>query len=483
MRKTLALFAVALVTLLAAALVGVPRKSTQRPIEPGPAVPDPVPPTQIKTAPAHSAFESGDRVRMSAALDNDRIAFDPSARSATALLLIDLNAHEARQREDAHMPTAVAVVIDRSGSMAGDKMRRAKDAAKTLVNRLSDDDQVAIVSYSSDHSLDVPLTSIRGQRARVHRVIDAIMDGGGTNLAGGLTTGLRALRTTTEPAVIKRVILLSDGNANQGLTDPDALAGVAQKARSDGITVSTLGLGLDFNEDLLTLIAQGAGGGYHYARDGNTLAKVFETELESLQTLAARSVEVGLELAPGVRVRQVYGYRTERRGERLVIPVGDMASHAHRRIMLRLDVSRDAHGRPVIPIADVSLGYSCPNGTRVAEFRDALAMAVVTTGGEREATVRPPVLEAFEAAAAADDRKKAAATYAAGDRHQAIQLLRRRALVLKQRNDRLDSPVLKGQADEIDRALHSLSRFSSDSDSGKDLVKSEKLRARQVFAY
>src|SRR6185436_1719126 len=96
--------------------------------------------------------------------------------------------------------------------------------------RLSDDDQIAIVTYSSDYSVDIPLTTIKGQRTRIDRIIDEILDGGGTDIGGGMQAGLSSLRTAA-PGTIKRLLLVSDGNANQGITDPAALAAIARRGK------------------------------------------------------------------------------------------------------------------------------------------------------------------------------------------------------------------------------------------------------------
>lgn len=472
MRKTYVLFGLALTLLLVALAVGLPRRTTTPTPPTPPAKPTPPPTAQ---ADAQDTLQLGETVRLDAKLSSGRLLAGAAGQLG---LLVDLDADAVQAGE--RPPMAIALVVDRSGSMAGPKMRQAKRAAKALVSRLSDGDRIAIVTYSSDYAVDVALTRLKGQRARIQRVVDDILDGGGTNLAGGLNAGLSALRGA-DPSTVRRLILLSDGNANQGLTDPTAIADIASEARQEGITVSTLGVGVDFNEDLMTSIAQAAGGGYYYARDAAAIATAFDNELSGLMRLAARQVEVSLELAPGVRVAEVFGYRTEKRGDRTVIPVGDMASEAHRRIMVRLDVDPAAAG--AVPVAQVVLAYERARSKDDVEQQGPLSVVAVRDAGAVAASQRAQVLEAFTEAEAAKARASAAAEFARGDKAEAKARVQKAAAALRQANQRLKSKKIAAQLDEMQDVLSGFEQVQSSSDDGKDLVKKEKLRAYEAFAY
>ncbi|MEQ9503399.1 MAG: VWA domain-containing protein [Deltaproteobacteria bacterium] len=472
MRKTLALFVAAFSMLIAALIFGLPGgPDPSGPIE----APVQTPPIAPPSAQAQATAHLGQIVTLDAALHGDYLFAQQRERVS---LLMDLNAIPVERGGRA--PISVAVVIDRSGSMAGDKIRQVRRAAKTLVERLADSDQIALVTYASDYAVDLPLTPIGGQRARITRIIDDILDGGGTNLAGGMQAGLDAL-AKAQGAPVRRLILLSDGNANQGITDPTSIAEIAASARQKGITISTLGVGLDFNEDLMTLVAQSGAGGYYYARNATAVAAAFEKELTGLVALAARTVEVGLELKPGVTVAEVYGYRTEMRGGRLVIPVGDMASQEKRRIMVQLDVNPTEAGP--VGIGDVVLSYRNAANQDVREHRAALSMVATASHDQVASGFRSHVAEAFEQAQAAQAREAAATQLIAGDRDAAIARVRASVKRLSERNAKLKSDKLQQQIDEINDVLVDFEDVDLASDAAKDLVKSEKLRARQVFVY
>jgi Ca-activated chloride channel homolog len=477
MRKTIALFGLAFVLIVAALVVGLRQPASPIPIshthiEP---ISTPPPPPPLPLADGRTTISMGDLVRLDGSLSN---GFVRATQAGSLLLLLDLVGKESASTTRA--PMAVAMVIDRSGSMAGDKIRQARLAAKQFASRLGEDDQLAIVTYSSDYSVDLALTTVKGQRQRIDRVIDDILDGGGTDIGGGMQAGLSALRTANA-GTVKRLLLVSDGNANQGITDPNALAAIAKRAKQDGITVSTLGVGLDFNEDLLVQMSQNAGGGYYYAKDGEAIATALDKELAGLKELAARNVEVGLELANGVTISEVYGYRTEMRRGRTVITVGDIASNERRRVLVQLNVGSTAEGK--LDVANVVLSYAAPASEDVREHQGALSAVATLDEFKLAANEKREVREAHEAALAARSREQAAFSYQSGNAAEAAAHLRRQIVETKKKNTELKSLVLEEQVHEMEDALRSINTAAADSDEGKDLVKREKLRARQVFAY
>jgi Ca-activated chloride channel family protein len=276
------------------------------------------------------------------------------------------------------------------------------------------------------------------------------------------------------------LVLVSDGNANQGITDPNALAAIAKHAHQEGITVSTLGVGLDFNEDLLTQMAQVAGGGYYYARDGESIAAAFDKELSGITKLAARNVEVGLDLGKGVTISEVYGYRTEMRRGRTVITVGDMAGGERRRVLVQLSTPA---GEGKIDISNVVLSYTAAASEDTREHQAMLTVAATSSDGELANGEKREVVEAFEAAFAARARETAAFNFQAGNKAQAIVHLKNQIEASKKKNIELKSVALDQQVSEMEEAVRGINAAPVDSDDAKDIVKSEKLRARQVFAY
>ncbi|MCC7382858.1 MAG: VWA domain-containing protein [Deltaproteobacteria bacterium] len=480
MKKTVALYGTAAALVLTAVAFDLWSKLTAPSAEaPPPPLPfTPAPPPAPSPIAGDSTARIGDLITLDGALSN---SFVRAEATQDLFLQLMLRAKEVPGRTRA--PLALAIVIDRSGSMAGEKIEQARSAARQLVDRLADSDEIAVISYATDFTVDVPLTSARAsERARIQRTIDQIYDGGGTNLSGGLEAGLAELLRARDRGLAARVIVLSDGNANQGITDPREIARIAQRARLAGNTISAIGLGLDFNEDVMTQIAENGGGSYHYLRDGSEIAATLDRELASMAALAARRVEVGLELAAGVAVQEVYGYPIEARGGRMIIPVGDMTSNEGRRVMVRLSVASGSSR--TLPIAKLALSYVPATSDTTQEFSADLGVSSTDDALTLKANERREVTEAVEAILAADSRKQAAASYSAGRRDEAVRSLNTRLKGLRAKAASLGgSGVLEQQAQEIERTIDSMSASEASTDQGKDLVKKEKYRARQVFVY
>ena len=209
----------------------------------------------------------------------------------------------------ARPPQALALVIDRSGSMAGPPLYEACRCAEFVIDHLRPTDHLALVQF--DHRVEVLLPAQpRGEGTAARLAVRAIRDGGSTNLHGGWDSGAAALAELTGPG-LKRVILLSDGQANVGLTDEGLIAGEVEYQARAGITTSTYGLGRHFNESLMIQMAKAGGGSHYYGDTAEDLREPFEEELSLLADLALRDVRLTLTPAPGVRVEMLNELATQ----------------------------------------------------------------------------------------------------------------------------------------------------------------------------
>jgi Ca-activated chloride channel homolog len=205
-------------------------------------------------------------------------------------------------------PLNLALVIDRSGSMgAGDKMRRVKQGLCRFVRKLRPTDSIAMVAYSTEAEVLLPAQRV-GDRRRVLATIRGLTPSGNTNLHGGLMLGYKEVVKGCQELADHRVILLTDGLANQGVTDAAQIARDSETFNARGIDLSTIGVGLDFNRDLLAGLATAGRGLFHFVADDQDIQKVFVQEAQSLLGIVARDVEVVLTHGSGVEVARVYGY-------------------------------------------------------------------------------------------------------------------------------------------------------------------------------
>src|SRR5262249_22091250 len=161
-----------------------------------------------------------------------------------------------------------------------------------------------------------PTTITPTNRERVNASIRSITLGGDTCISCGIEQGMTLLEQT--PGKVNRMILLSDGDANHGVRDVPGFRAIAQRALSRGIPVSTIGVDVDYNEKILSAIAQESNGRHHFVENDAGLTRVFEAEAESLTGTVASSAEVAIDLAPGVELEQVFDRTFRRSGNRIL---------------------------------------------------------------------------------------------------------------------------------------------------------------------
>jgi Ca-activated chloride channel homolog len=240
---------------------------------------------------------------------------------------------------------ALAVVLDRSGSMHGEPLENAKAAASALVTSLADDDAFSIVTFSDRDELVVKMgKATKDHKAEALAAIDRIVDEGGTCTSCGISRGTTELESSTLATTgVKRMVLISDGQANEGIWDRDELVQLAESTAANGISMSTVGVGLDFDEQTMIRLGENGHGNYYFVKDTANLAKMFQTELTNISTTVATDVQLMVTETAGTQIEYAYGYpmtRTDR--GRVMIPVADLRAGETRKVVLHAHVI-DSH--------------------------------------------------------------------------------------------------------------------------------------------
>jgi Ca-activated chloride channel family protein len=188
-------------------------------------------------------------------------------------------------------PAAFCLVLDRSGSMQGQPLANARQAAQLAVRNLRPEDHFSLVVFDDQAQVVIPLQSA-GDKDQFLRVISHIEAGGSTNLTGGWALGRDELKKAAQ-GCSRRLLLLSDGQLNQGIVEPEAVRRVvASGLENQGIRTSCLGFGESYNEDLMTSLSQVTGGQFYDADSPERFSAIFESELEGLQKLAVQNLRV-----------------------------------------------------------------------------------------------------------------------------------------------------------------------------------------------
>ncbi len=235
-------------------------------------------------------------------------------------------------------PLNLSVVLDRSGSMAGDKLEYVKKAAQFLIQHLSADDRFSLVTYNEAVNVNLPPTQVI-HKDQINQSIKAITAGGMTNLSGGWLQGCQFVVDGLTDGQSNRVLLLTDGLANEGVTDPNRLAALARHKYEAGITTTTMGVGMDFNEDLLTRMASEGGGAFYFIDNPDQAPRIFAEELQDLLSVVGQNLVITLVLSNLVRtVKQLNAYPADTAENVVSFRLGDLYADEIKTLLLQLSI-------------------------------------------------------------------------------------------------------------------------------------------------
>ena len=301
----------------------------------------------------------GQGVAMDVRWGNDEV----SRNQREAILQIGFTTAEVNERTDLR-PLNLALVIDKSGSMAdSDKMSRVKESLRTMVDKLRPEDVVSIVVFDTDAQILLPATRI-GNGYEIKRAIDRLEPNGSTNLHAGLMLGYKEAQKNFQKDATNRVILLTDGIANVGVVEPTKIAAESSEFNGQGIDLSTIGVGLDLNNDLLRNLAKSGRGLYHFISDYKDIDKVFVNEVQSLVSSVAKKVEVSIDYDSNLQVEQIYGYSPRHKSNNFSIGLDNMNNGLTQVVMTRFRVKD--FGRKSYPVK-VRLSYFDAKRQRMVE--------------------------------------------------------------------------------------------------------------------
>ena len=289
-------------------------------------------------------------VKLETGLDHDVL----SAEGGKVYLRLSLKALR-RRHTIARTPVNLALVLDRSGSMSGPRILAAKEAARLAIARLSSDDVVSLVAYDHNVSVLQRAAYVRDTEDLSRRIND-LRPGGRTALYAGVEAGGREVARHLSDRRVNRVILLSDGLANVGPSSPHALSKLGQELAGRGMSVTTIGLGLRYNEDLMQQLASASDGNHAFAEHPRDLAEIFDAEFGDALSIAAQDIEIIIECAPGYTPRRILGRKGTIENRRVKLDMKSLQNNNERYVVVELDAAATAP-RSAVDVADVTVSY------------------------------------------------------------------------------------------------------------------------------
>lgn len=415
MNRTTIFLGLAAALCLLALVVGLPHAGK---------LPQPTPPPPTPTAQPQATATEGS-IKLEGRLSHPYVITGQS----DVFVTVDLTGVELPG--STRTPVNLAVVIDRSGSMSGQKLQQAKQAARHLVGQLQPSDRLAIIHYGSEVKGLPGMAATPEDRAQMLAFIDNIWDEGGTNISAALESARNELVPQAGNYKVNRAILISDGQPTEGLTEDKELTGLVQQIRAAGITVSSIGVGTDFNEDLMQAFAEYGSGSYGYLRDTSQLATLFQKDLKQAATTIARGVELSFELPDGVVLDEVLGYRSEQLGREVRVSLPDFSAGQVERLVARVTVNAPAPGRS-FEVTGLKLAYN--DLIRNAPVQSHAELSAVATAKPEEVAAKQDREATVYAvrAQSAQNHYKAAQLLQSGRRDEALRQLQANQALLDQ---------------------------------------------------
>lgn len=237
--------------------------------------------------------------------------------------------------EKERLPLNIGLVLDRSGSMTGDPLEYVKEAACFVVDQLSAKDRFSLVMFDTGVDVLCPSREVQYKDA-LKAGIRGIQSGSSTNLSGGLLRGYEEVQKENRVGQVNRLVLLSDGMANVGITDPAALRGKTCSIAERGISVTTVGVGTQFDEDLLIGMAEAGQGNFYYVKNMDEIPRVFAQELTGLLSVVAQAISVKVSAVSGCRLVGVLGYEPQPTPDGAVLNLPDLYENDMKRLVLEI---------------------------------------------------------------------------------------------------------------------------------------------------
>jgi Ca-activated chloride channel homolog len=296
------------------------------------------------------------------------------------------------------LPLNLCLVIDRSGSMEGEPLEYVKRACSYVVDLLEPTDILSVVTFEEQVDVVMPARRVVN-RALVKEHIQRIQPGNTTNLYDGLVAGASQVASVRSDAYVNRILVLTDGEPTAGIKDFASIVGSVAEQKSRGISVTALGFGPEYNEELLAGMARRTGGNYYYISRPDLIPEVFRKELDALLTISAKNLRLRMLLSRWVQVRQVYGQLPTFGDRTAEVALADLERGTTLSLIVEMELGRRPAG--TYRVARAELTYDdCVMGRSNQRLEEEIVTEFVSDGARVASGVNPLVRQELEIAQA-----------------------------------------------------------------------------------
>jgi Ca-activated chloride channel family protein len=397
----------------------------------------------------------------------------PEGEGGHAYLRVSLDGLAA-ETEGQRVPANVVLVIDKSGSMQGGRIEQAKDAALMAVERLGERDVLGVVAYSDEAFVLSPAARLRNTDA-VRQDIRRLRADGRTALYAGVALGIRELKPFVDPYAVNRIILLSDGLANVGPSSPKELEGLGVEAAREKITVTTIGLGLGYNEDLMTRLALASDGNHAFVEDPDDLVDIFNQEFGDVLSAIGSDVEIIIECPDGFHPLRALGRDAKIEGQKVRLNMSKIYGKQEKYVVLELEVAKtDARGAS--KAANVQVNYTDMASKEKKSLSGKADIRFTQDSREAKASVDGEVMASVTRQIATENNEKAVSLRDSGKIDEAKKALKENVDYLNRQADALPA----GAAAPL-RELSKKNEADADNLTGQNWERQRKVMRAQQY--
>lgn len=349
------------------------------------------------------------------------------------------------------MPINLSVVLDRSGSMNGKPIHYCKEATKFIINQLQEKDLLSVVVFDDKVNTVLPPQEVR-YKDLLKAKVDQIQPGGMTNLSGGLIQGCQHLLSQNTDQYVNRLILLSDGQANRGITNSDQLMKVVDDYQSAGAVISAMGVSEHFNEEVMEGLSEHGKGNYYFISEVEQIPEVFAQELEGLLSVVAQNVSFTIHPKAGVQVRKVYGYAAQDKDNSVSISLGDFYTNETKSILVEFSYSTMFEG--LQDLFDIEWSFiDVTNGVKDCRFRQNIPAEFTADIQKLSAGLNASVEKQVEITKSAESIEEAMRLFDAGNMEMGKHILSKQAAKMADKANALNDMELMEESQALYKQL------------------------------
>lgn len=356
----------------------------------------------------------------------------PAGKTERAVLKISLDPEQVVREETTRPPVNLAIVLDRSGSMGGEKIVQAKEAAIQAIRRMGAKDIVSIIAYSN-HAETIASAQSAKNTEKLVELVRQLKANGGTALFAGVNQGAAELRKNLEKEYFNRIILLSDGLANQGPSSTEDLVRLGRALVKEDISVSTVGLGSGYNEDLMAGLAREGQGNLYFAETSKELPGIFDAEIGDALNVVARHATLRIELETGVRPIRLIGRQGVIRENHVEIEINQLYGGQEKFALLEVEVPA-GKAKEKKNLARIFAKFKAAENGAVISRKTTVSCAFSEREKEVAASINEKVVVAYVDNEVAEAKDAAIALADEGRNEDAVRKLKKLCLTIDSRN-------------------------------------------------